>query len=192
MKLSMSGGLNLGDSRMGIKDLEAQRAIDARKRELESKIEDQIKNPPQTGGVSVEQALDNAKALEDKLVPGARTRTPRARMLEAPEAVAKNPDKVLRWGNMRDPEKMETHKMDGYARLTSEEGGKQLGNELVLLGIPKKLAEERVAEQKQRTAELMQAHTRTMEGVAESVARQLRDRHGISVDASRILVNEEG
>lgn len=169
---------------------EAQRVIDAKKRDLEGKIENEIKHPPERQGISAEEALKNAAALEAKLVPGAPTRTPRAKMLEAPEAVEKNPDLGLRWGNIRDPQKMETHQMDGYRRLTSEEGGKQIGNELVLLGIPKPLAEARIAEQKALNAERLTAHVRTMENAAEGVAKELRDRHGINVDPRRLFVNE--
>jgi hypothetical protein len=170
--------------------LEARRAEDALRREHEKAVENQIKHPQPKEGISTEQALKNAAELEAKLIPGAPTRTPRAKMLEAPEAVALNPDKGLRWGNIRDPQKMETHQMDGYKRLTSEEGGKQLGNELVLIGIPKQLAEARIAEQKAINAERLTAHVRTMESAAEGIARELRDKHGLNIDPKRLFVNE--
>ena len=72
--------------------------------------------------------------IEEKEVPGVQIRTPRARLLDAREVQAKHPDKHIRWVSTRDDEKLEARKEDGYTRLTSDEGGRTVGKELVQIG----------------------------------------------------------
>jgi hypothetical protein len=89
--------------------------------------------------------------IEDKEVPGVRVRTPRGKMLDARAVQAKHPDKHVRWVSIREDEKAEARKEEGYVRLTSEEGGRQIGKELVLMAIPKTVADARVASSRNAT-----------------------------------------
>ena len=128
--------------------------------------------------------------IEEKEVPGVRVRTPRARMLDARDVQKKHPDKHVRWVSIREDEKAESRKEEGYQRLTSEEGGKQIGKELALFAIPREKAVERIEEQQERNAMLLDAHKHEMRREVESAARYLRDNKGFSVDPDKILISE--
>jgi len=128
--------------------------------------------------------------IEEKEVPGVRVRTPRAKMLDIREVQAKHPDKHLRWVSIREDEKAEARKEEGYTRLTAEEGGRQIGKELVLMGIPKSLANERIRDQEERNAQLLDAHKTAMRAEAESAARYLRDNKGLKINADEVLISE--
>ena len=128
--------------------------------------------------------------IEEKEVPGVRVRTPRARMLDARDVQKNHPDKHVRWVSIREDEKAEARKEEGYQRLTSEEGGKQIGKELALFAIPKDKAVERITEQKDRNAMLLDAHKHEMRREVESAARYLRDSKGFSVDPDKVLISE--
>lgn len=125
--------------------------------------------------------------LEAKSVPGARVRTPRAQMLDASEQEAKDPDHHYRFVNIRDTQKVAAKIEDGYKKVAAEEGGRNLGDEFALMRIQKEkyLSQKRAVEERNKVRET--AHIREMEGAAESVARLLRDKHGISVTPDQIL-----
>lgn len=127
---------------------------------------------------------------EAKTVPGAPTLTPKQQMLDASEVEKRHPDKVIRWVNIRDPQKAESRRVEGYVRLSEAEGGRSLGNDLALMAIPRAQHEAKVKAIRKLNDERLNAHRREMESVAESVARQMRDRYGVQIDASRILVDE--
>lgn len=127
---------------------------------------------------------------EEREVPGVQIRTPRARLLDARDVQAKHPDKHVRWVSMRDDEKAEARKEDGYTRLTSEEGGRIVGKELALFSLPKKEADARIDAQRKKNAVMLDAHKSTMENEAESAARYLRDNKGMSVSAKELLISE--
>jgi hypothetical protein len=138
-------------------------------------------------GLAELQAL---RRQEEKEVPGLRIRTPRQRILDASEVQAKHPDKHIRWVNIKDPEKAEARKEDGYKRLTSEEGGRQIGDQAALFAIPKEQAEEmRLAHQEENEMRL-NAHKAEMRRAAEQGAKQLRDQAGLDVSAERLLIDE--
>lgn len=133
---------------------------------------------------------DSVSDVESKTVPGANVLTPRESMLDARDVEAQHPDKHLRWVNIRDRQKAESRKLEGYTRLAPSEGGRALGDELALMSISKERAEEKIERIKADNEARLSSHRSEMESMAESVARQMRDRHGISVDPSRILINE--
>lgn len=142
------------------------------------------------GMAELEAQRKQLQNIEDKNVPGLRVRTPRAKMLDISEVQKKHPDKHLRWVSIREEEKAEARKEEGYTRLTAEEGGRQIGKELVLMGIPKEVAQQRKRDQEERNALLLDAHKVTMRNEAESAARYLRDQAGLKVDADTILISE--
>lgn len=137
--------------------------------------------------------IDELKALrrqEDKEVPGLKPRTPRQRILDASEVQARHPDKHIRWVNIKDPEKAEARKEDGYTRLTSEEGGRQIGDQAALFSIPKEQAVQKKREIREENESRLNAHKADMRRAAEAGAKDLRDNHGLSVSADRLLIDE--
>lgn len=138
-------------------------------------------------GLAELQAL---RRQEEKEVPGLRIRTPRQRLLDASEAQAKNPDSHVRWVNIKDGEKAEARKEDGYRRLTSEEGGRQIGDQAALFAIPKEQAAQKRREIMEENEARLNAHKAEMRRAAEQGAQQLRDQAGISVSADRLLIDE--
>lgn len=138
-------------------------------------------------GLAELQAL---RRQEEKEVPGLRIRTPRQRIHDASEAQAKNPDLHIRWVNIKDPEKAEARKEVGYRRLTSEEGGRQIGDQAALFGIPKEQAAAMRQAHKEENEARLNAHKAEMRRAAEEGARTLRDQAGLDVSADRLLIDE--
>lgn len=134
---------------------------------------------------AAKQKLDEQ---EDRSVHGARTLTPKQAMLDARDVEARHPDKRIRWLNMADKDKIQSRQLDGYVRLGSEEGGRQLGD-MALFAIPRDLYVERVKRKEKVDRERLEAHNREMEQVAEAVVEYLNSR-GYNVSRDRILVQE--
>lgn len=130
--------------------------------------------------------LAKLKQQEAREVGGAASRLPKQMMLDASDVAAKHPDKHLRWVSMKDSNKMASRKLEGYVAIPVTEGGRTLGDSLVLMGIPKAAYEQRVARQKQENARRLNQHDADWENLAEGVARELRDKHGIKVDARQL------
>jgi len=158
---------------MGIEELKAQREAAAA--------------TAAAAGVT-KQDLEN---IERKTVPGLAIRTPRARVLDARSVQEKHPDKHIRWVNIKDPEKAEARKEDGYMRLTSEEGGRQIGDQAALFAIPKAHADQKKADIKAENLARLDAHKAAMQRAAEEGARDLRDKAGLNVSAHRLLINDQ-
>lgn len=156
-----------------------------------------IEAGPEPNQVSKTEAIRNIKEqmaalerLEKKTGPsGAMPRATKAMLLDATEAVAKNPDSRVRWVNVMNTEKAQLRVLSGYKRLTEEQGGRQVGN-LVLFAIPREVYESRVAELKKLHQDRLKSHRTEMEQAAENLAKYMRDNHGISVDVSRLLIVE--
>ena len=142
------------------------------------------------GMEDLKKARESLERVEATEVHGAPVLTPRAQMLDARDVQAKHPDKHLRWVNIRDRQKADKRLQDGYVRLSNDEGGRHLGDDLALMGIPKQLHAARTEAVRQLNDERMRAHKTAMENAAEAVARQARDRFGVKIDARRILVDE--
>lgn len=140
------------------------------------------------------EALKEARAAADRLeattVPGARLLTPKEQLLDASDVAAKHPGKHLRWVNIRDKSKAETRVREGYVRLSSDEGGRHLGDEMALFGLPREVAERKQAELRRLNEERLTAHEREYEATVEGVARVLRDRYGVKFNTDRILIKE--
>lgn len=120
---------------------------------------------------------------------GAVPLTPKAKLLDAAEAESMHPGKRLRWVNVQNVEKTQLRQSEGYERLPVAEGGRQVGN-LALFALPRQEYDRRVADVARRNNERLSAHKNEVENMAESVARALRDNHGIRVDAERIIIRE--
>lgn len=129
--------------------------------------------------------------IERTTVPGLVIRTPRARVLDARETQAKHPDKHVRWVNIKDAEKAEARKEEGYKRLTTEEGGRQIGDQAALFAIPKGQADQKKADIKAEGLARLDAHKAAMQRAAEEGAKALRDQAGLNVSAERLLINDQ-
>lgn len=137
------------------------------------------------------------KEMSDKLArlektsggSGAVPFTPKQALLDPGDVVTQNPDKRFRWVNVNNAEKAQQRTAQGYERVGHAEGGRQVGN-LALFAIPRQVYEQRVAAIKEMNERRLSAHKTEVEQMAVSVARELRDRHGIKVDAERILIQE--
>jgi hypothetical protein len=118
---------------------------------------------------------------------GAVPNAPKQQMLDLSDLKAKHPDKHLRWGTLANPEKMQSRLADGYERLSAADGGKQLGN-LVVLALPRAEAERRIKDLEAKHKERLEAHNREVEAAAEATAKYLRDNYGFSVKPEEIIV----
>lgn len=120
---------------------------------------------------------------------GAVPNTPKRMLLDASELQKKNPDKHYRWVNIGTSDKAQSRQVQGYEKVSASEGGRQVGN-LALFAVPRQQFEQRVAAIEKLGRDRLNAHKADVEQMADSIARELRDRHGIQVDAERIIIRE--
>lgn len=118
---------------------------------------------------------------------GAIPNTPKQMLLDASDVQAKHPDKRLRWCSTANNEKMLRRKAEGYEIVPVSEGGKTVGN-MVLMGLSREEFERRVRRIEARNKELLDAHNHEVEQVADGVARVLRDKYGLKVNPNDIIV----
>lgn len=138
------------------------------------------------------EAIARVKALKEELKreeaktgpSGAMPNAPTGQILDASGASAANPDKRFRWVSAN---KAMRRQVEGYVRVPEVEGGKQVGN-LILMALPREVYDARVAAVKRLNAERLKSHVREMEEAAEGLAKYLRDEKGINVRAEDILV----
>lgn len=133
--------------------------------------------------------VKDVKRLEEVSTPGANVLAPKQALLDARDVEAKRPDKRVRWVSLRNPDKMLARKSEGYSIVPESEGGRRLGDDLVLMEIDRKVYDARVARQEKMNKDRLKQHKTEMEGLAERMAKQLRDQ-GIDIDVNRLLVNE--
>lgn len=117
---------------------------------------------------------------------GAIPRMPKQMLLDVGDLPEKHPDKHLRWVNKSDKNKILSRKMEGYTELPVSEGGKSLGDEMVLMAQPRELYEQRVARQKEENQRRLNSHVAEWQGQAEAAARTLRDQYGIKVNPEQL------
>jgi hypothetical protein len=115
---------------------------------------------------------------------GAIPRTPKQKLLDASDVQAARPNKRVRWVNLKNAEKRTG---DGYERIPVADGGRQAGD-LALFELDRPEYDRRVAEQKARNKELLRSHETEVERMADEVAKVMRDRHGLSINAEDIIV----
>jgi len=121
---------------------------------------------------------------------GAVPNTPKQMLLDGTDIQEKNPEHHVRWVNIKDPQKAAGRQAEGYERVPMSEGGRQLGDELAAFRIPTQGYEARLARQEKLNEHRLSSHKVEAERMAEGIARELRDRHGIHVSAERILNND--
>lgn len=141
---------------------------------------------------AVQAIADRLKAQSAQTYSGADPRGPISTIMDAPVAREKCPaDKHLRWVNLKNPNMVNLRRAAGYTRVTDEEGGQVLGDEMALFVVPMAVHERAVAEQKGENARRLLSHKTEMEQLAEGTARILKDKYGISVSAERLFSSED-
>jgi hypothetical protein len=111
-------------------------------------------------------------------------------LLDVSDVEKKHPDKRVKWLNLRNTEKVESRKLEGYTRLGTEEGGKTLGSEMATFVIPREVYDRMIAAQKRINRERLSAKQDELSSTVEAVLRELRDRHGIKLDERQLLIDE--
>lgn len=136
------------------------------------------------------EILKDLRRQEEVSTPGAFSMTPKQSLLDASDAQAARPGKRIRWVNLRDPQKITSRKAEGYSIIPSEEGGRRLGDDLVLMEQNREIYDRKVAHIEGMNKQRLSQHKTEMERVVEGVARELRDRHGLDVNLNRLFVKE--
>ena len=134
---------------------------------------------------------ERLRQQEATTVSGAPSRTPKGMMLDASETQKTiGPDGVVRWLNLKDPNKVSMRQMEGFVRVPESEGGKQLGDEMATFAISRSCRDARVTAQKEEGERRLTSHKTDMERLAENTAQILQDKHGIRVDPRRLFSDE--
>jgi hypothetical protein len=145
--------------------------------------------------VEAKQVLDNLEKalahLEAQQLSGAPNLTPKDVLLDLSDLKAQHPDKVFRWVNIKAPGKADRRRLDGYIRLPESVGGRELGGEIAIFVTTRKVFEAREQRIKDLNKARLKAHRAEVERAVESIAKELRDKYGLKVDPSRILVDDE-
>lgn len=125
---------------------------------------------------------------------GAVPRTPKNKMYDIEKLKKANPDKHYRYVNVEDDMKAQARLDEGYHAVSEDECAKhgvrpEIGSTR-LMELPREKAEERRREYDEITRSRLKTPGRDVREVAESVVRELRDKHGIDVPLDRIFVDE--
>lgn len=128
--------------------------------------------------------------IEAQQLSGAASLTPKDVMLDLSDLKAKHPDKHFRWVNIKSPGAADLRRVNGYIRVPESEGGRQLGDELAIFVCTQANHDRVTAQHKRLNEARLSAHKADVEQLAEGIAKELRDKHGIKVDAERLLITE--
>jgi hypothetical protein len=148
------------------------------------------KETPAPVGPTAGELLKQLDRVEAKTIYGAPILTPKQMLLDVSDVEKKHPDKRVKWLNLRNTEKVESRKLEGYTRLGTEEGGKTLGSEMATFVIPREVYDRKIAAQKRINRERLSAKQDELSSTVEAVLRELRDRHGIKLDERQLLIDE--
>lgn len=146
---------------------------------------------------SVTEAKSEIKAMLEKADQIERTTgrsgavplAPKGMLLDARDVQEKFPDKKVRWCSTANKEKMELRQASGYRRIPDVEGGRQVGN-LVLMELPREEHDRRVKANEKQNKDRLTQHNREAEQMADNVAKELRDRYGVTISAEKLLVKD--
>ena len=145
---------------------------------------------PPADGPTVKEQLAALNRLEAKTIPGAPVIMPKEMLLElTPEAKA-DKENHYRFINTRSTDNVLRRQAQGYEVVPEGEGGKRLGAEMALAKTPVANYEARVEGIKKLGKQRLEAHKTEVQQVVQSVVRELRDKHGISVDERRMFVDD--
>jgi len=134
----------------------------------------------------MKKALEHEEA---KTYGGAPSRTPKNQMLDVNDLQKERPDKRVRWIQTGNKEKAMSRKADGYEVIPESEGGRTVGG-LSIAQTSRENYEARTAEAKRIHEHRLKEHKTEVQRAVQGVVRELRDRHGITVDEKRIFIDE--
>lgn len=134
---------------------------------------------------------ETLKHIEAQTLSGTAVLTPKEVLLDLSDLKAKHPDRHFRWVNIKAPGNADRRRLGGYIRLPESEGGRELGGEVAIFVTTQRIHEHAEAKIKADNKKRLQAHRAEVENAVEAVARELRDKYGLKIDAERILVDEE-
>lgn len=163
-------------------------------------VTEQAKAPEQPKETRAELKAQ-LKAIADKLNrqegqrhSGARERLPKSRMLDARALEEKDKEHHYRYENTDDAGRMQVMMDEGYVSVPEDEceqaGVRAQVGELRLIRVPQEIHEETVARQKELAKSRLEAHKVEMRTAAETIVRELRDKHGVDISVDRFLVDE--
>lgn len=118
---------------------------------------------------------------------GAVPLTPKQALLDASDLAKAQPDKHFRWLNTGNAEVIRLRRQEGYERVPESEGGRQVGGLALFVQSAEKHSQRKEAEAKLHNERLSQ-HNREVEQAAETLARHLRDKHGLRIKTEDFLV----
>lgn len=155
-------------------------------------------NPRAAARAEIEESIEKMNNTPGVTQSGALPRTPKQRMLETTKFDKENPQFHHRFVNVKNADKLSDRMLEGYKQVPEpkageaakkDEYGRRIGDELVLMRIPRAKYNERVARQALLTKRRERAHVEEMEGATEDALRMLRSK-GINLQQSQILINE--
>jgi hypothetical protein len=141
-----------------------------------------------------------AEVGQGDLTPGATVRAHKARMIDTAPFDKAHPEYHHRFVNVKNTDKATSRMIEGYVAVPMHDPkspnpkhyGRRLGDELVLMRIPRAQYNARMAEIRRTTSSRERAHVDEVEAVADQVLHALRAR-GMNVPArARVLINEGG
>jgi hypothetical protein len=154
----------------------------------DSPVVNEVEQPTKSKAEAVAEVVrmrDELKKKAEQQFSGAASAATATMLLDKTEAERQNPGKRIRWVSLRNEQKAQIRQQSGYVRLAAEEGGRQVGS-LVLMALPAEEHARRVEQIKKNTQERVVAHNKEAEQMAEGIAKELRDRHGISISPEHI------
>lgn len=157
--------------------------------------------PPEEQPTTRSDVKTALKTLTDKLNrqegqkrSGARSRMPKARMLDASALEKKDPEHYYRYENTDDPGKMQVMMDQGFEAVPEKEcedaGVRHQVGETRLIRQPMEDHEADVRASKELNKRRLEAHKTEVYAAAESVQKELRDKYGLDVPLNRLLVDE--
>ena len=145
-------------------------------------------------GETAGELLKKADQIEAKTVPGAPVLTPKADLLDARAYEEAHSEKYVRYGSTRTKDKVQQRRAEGFEAVSqkaADEAGvnAEVGS-LRLMEVPREVHDARVERQEKENERRLVAHRTDVERAAESIVKQMRDRHGLDVKVEDFLVNE--
>jgi hypothetical protein len=128
--------------------------------------------------------VNELRELENRRVHGAPTHQPRGLMLDLGDLPSKYPDRHFRWVNIEAPGKAAAAQAVGYTRLSTGEGGKQIGD-LALFWTSQENRYQRVAQQDTQNRDKIEAYKNEIRAAAEKVVQEIYDRTGKDISQGR-------
>lgn len=143
------------------------------------------KDPTAEKKADLNVQIKQAEIVEAKTVPGATTLALRSSMIDESELEKQNPQYKYRYINTRDPQKVLSWKQKGYEIVPADQGGRRLGDEMILV----RTSRENHEAHRKRIADLgkarLEAHKTEFNQTVEAVVKELKDR-GYDIDARKI------